>query len=106
MRAITFGLILCVTPVQAARAQTQSPASATLASPTETERLIVNDTLWRCAGTTCTGPGGGGRVGDHQACRDLARKAGAVAAYTSVRGTLSADDLTRCNGRAKRSDRR
>lgn len=86
----------------AAIAQAPPLARATLASPTdETGPIAVKDAVWRCVAATCSGASGDGKFGDISACRDLAKKIGRVATFSSARGELSPDQLIRCNQRAK-----
>ena len=61
------------------------------------ERIIVEDSVWRCEGTSCHG-----RIADtpllkQRACRAIARYAGRVTRFTSASGSLDADALARCN---------
>ena len=83
-----------------AGAQTAAGVATLERRSTTTEPLVVNGMLWRCAGSTCTGPASGDRFGDLRTCKELARKVGAVATFSSRRGALSAEDAVKCNARA------
>ena len=63
------------------------------------DRIVVEDSVWRCEGTTCRG-----RIGDtpllkQRACRAIARYTGGVTRFATVTGELDADALARCNGK-------
>ena len=93
--------VLCLSGVAAADAP--APIRITLATPVAQPGPVQGQaTRWTCAGATCTGPELNARLGDARACREAAKAAGVVTAYSSMRGELSADDLARCNKAAKR----
>ncbi len=105
-RSTTFGLLasalalagatLALTPAQAVAASQGFSArlSAPLAAP---KQMIINEALWKCAGDACTAPGGGSRP--VLVCQQVAKKFGEVAAFTSPMGTMSAEELAKCNKR-------
>lgn len=90
------GATLSLTPAQAVAASEGYSArlAAPLAAPKQT---IINEALWKCAGDACTAPGGGSRP--VLVCQQVARKFGEVAAFTSPMGTMSAEELAKCNKR-------
>ena len=61
-------------------------------------QLIVYDSIWDCAGTTCvSGATPDGSFGVNQ-CHALARKVGAVSQFSNeYNKTLSADLIEKCN---------
>ncbi|WP_414713356.1 CC_3452 family protein [Sphingomonas sp.] len=61
------------------------------------EKLVADDSLWRCTGSTCTG-----RVVDRarsrlRACRQLARAGGRIVSFETASGALSSNELAACN---------
>lgn len=70
--------------------------SVELAQPTGEAQAIAGGVVFRCEGTTCTGP----RSGDRplRVCSELRREVGTIASF-AVRGEpVAADLLARCNG--------
>jgi len=70
--------------------------TARLASPvTERIEFIAQNALWTCEGEECRA------VVNHgvsvRACRQLAREAGAIAAYGDSEVQLTEEELARCN---------
>ena len=90
------GATFSLTPAQAVAASEGYSArlAAPLAAPKQT---IINEALWKCAGDACTAPGGGSRP--VLVCQQVAKKFGEVAAFTSPMGTMSAEELAKCNKR-------
>lgn len=87
-----------------AAADAPTPIRITLATPVAQPGPVQGQaTRWSCAGTSCTGPELNARLGDARACREAAKVAGTITAYTSARGELGAEDLAKCNKSAKRS---
>jgi hypothetical protein len=62
-------------------------------------KIVVNDTLWSCSGTACTGPAETRAVAMQRACGTLAH-AGTVTAITVGEASVSAEGLARCNAKA------
>ena len=80
-------------PAQAAArniyvAKLAQPASA----PAKT---IIDGALWRCDGDTCSAPASGSR--GVVACQRAATQLGEIAAFSTPKGELSAEELARCN---------
>jgi hypothetical protein len=86
--------------VEPAHAATRGGAYAvTLTSPVSAPRReIVDGVLWRCEGERCSAPADGERT--LALCGKVARKFGALAAFTGPQGALSTEDLARCNSAA------
>lgn len=60
--------------------------------------IVVNETVWTCADSRCTGPAETRRVAMQKACKTLARKIGAVVSLSAGGASLADEDLDRCNG--------
>jgi len=81
-------------PVHAASSQVFY--TATLAAPLAApQQQILRGVLWNCEGTTCTAAKDTSR--DVNVCARLSRRVGQVAAFATPKGSLAAEDLTRCN---------
>lgn len=96
LKTVTAMLLAC--GAQFSSAQTVRMGMVTLASPTDqTLPMVIDGLVWRCSGSSCTGPAGNGRAGDQHVCHDLAKKVGIVASYAGTRGNLTTEELARCN---------
>lgn len=89
--------------VTAAPAHAQAPQargySATLATPLEAPaRKVVNDVVWNCTGTSCSGPVDGSSP--KNSCARVVKTFGQVTRFATPKGELSAEDLARCNAAA------
>ena len=58
-------------------------------------RVIINETLWSCAGDQCSAQTDGSRPAT--SCARLVKKIGPVTRFATASGELSAEDLQRCN---------
>lgn len=69
---------------------------AQLAAPTQETRAIAGGVVFRCEGTTCSGP----RSGDRplRVCTELRREVGQIASFTVDGEAISESLLARCNG--------
>lgn len=83
-------------PLAAAPAPQSASIVAQLAAPTDEVRAIAGGVVFRCDGTTCTGP----RSGDRplRICTELRREVGAIASFTIDGVPISESLLERCNG--------
>ena len=80
-----------------ARAASAGAYAVVLAAPLAAPRReIVDGTIWRCEGDRCTAPADGAR--SQTVCAKVARKFGPVANFAAPQGTLSDEQITRCNG--------
>ena len=61
-------------------------------------KLIINETLWKCAENRCTSVAESSRPAI--SCVRLVKKIGPVTSFVTPRGELSADELQRCNAAA------
>jgi len=70
--------------------------SAQLAEPTDETTPIAGGVVFRCEGSTCTGP----RSGDRplRVCSELRREVGTIANFTANGEAISERMLARCNG--------
>jgi hypothetical protein len=93
--AVTFGSALTPAPVSA---QTPSKAyyTAELAQPASDSRAIAGELVWACNGTSCVADKGTSRP--LRICREVNRKFGQVAAFTTKGEALPAEELAKCNG--------
>lgn len=97
-------VMLLAAVMLAAPVAAQAPIRATLAAPVAKDGTVkAMATSWTCTGTSCTGPEINGRFGDPRACREIAKVAGAVTAFTTTKGELGADELAKCNKSAKKA---
>ncbi|MEO6717239.1 MAG: hypothetical protein ABIM50_08335 [Novosphingobium sp.] len=80
-------------PARAATGAYSAVLVTPLAGP---RREIVDGAIWRCEGDRCSAPADGARA--QTVCAKVARKFGPVASFASPQSTLSAEQLTRCNG--------
>jgi hypothetical protein len=92
--ALSFGVALTPAP---AMAQNPSKAfyRAELTQPASEPRAIAGDLVWACKGTSCTADKGTSRP--LRICRDLNRKHGTIASFTTKGEALPAEELARCN---------
>jgi len=72
---------------------------AQLAAPPSAQRLIVRDLVWRCGDTGCTAGKSTSRAATD--CAALVREAGAVLSFAVQGRALSAEELEKCNARAR-----
>ncbi len=92
-------LALLSTPAFAAPAT----GVATLGGGALPAQVVIDGKLWRCADGKCQGPAELRRVAVERACKDLARKVGAVESLAVGGMTLGSEQLTACNKDAKAS---
>jgi hypothetical protein len=80
----------------AAPAYAETPSQAVLAAPlAEPRSEIIAGALWKCAADRCSAAVQGSRP--VLQCARVARTFGPVSRYSTPKGTLSAEDLARCN---------
>lgn len=92
--AFTFGSALAPQP---AVAQTPGKAYYTveLAQPASETRAIAGSLVWACSGTSCIAEKGSSRP--LRICREVNRKFGTVATFTTKGEALPAEELAKCN---------
>lgn len=98
----TLAIGAAASPIAVANAQTNAAQPLTsyfqveLAAPTEEAETIAGGVLFRCEGTSCTGPRSRDR--DLRVCSELRRDVGTIASFTANGEPLSDRLLARCNG--------
>ncbi len=97
--SITASLFLFAVAGSPAQAQPSSGYQLTTISAPTAETVIVNDTVWKCSGATCTAREAGSRPAI--VCAQAARRIGKVASFTALGTIFDADALTKCNVKAK-----
>lgn len=70
--------------------------TATLATATDADRMVLGGVAWTCQGTTCVA--GKGDARPLRICRSLARKVGEVASFKANGTDIAAEELAKCNG--------
>ncbi len=88
--------LLIATPALAAGPHFQAEP---VAKPSEV-RLALRDTLWRCGDAGCAAAQSGSRPAI--VCAVLAREVGALRSFAVKGEALAADELDKCNARAKK----
>jgi hypothetical protein len=61
------------------------------------DRIIVDEAMWRCQGTTCSGQLVESGPSLARACRQVAHNAGLVQSFRTPAQMLSEQELSRCN---------
>ena len=61
------------------------------------DKIIVDETIWRCQGTTCNGQLADNGHSVARACRQVARFAGLVQSFRTPAQSLGEQELSRCN---------
>lgn len=91
---LSFGAALTPAP---AFAQNPSKAHyrAELVQPAAQSRAIAGDLVWACNGTSCTADKGTSRP--LRICREVNRKFGPVASFSTRGEALPAEELAKCN---------
>ncbi|MCJ8155813.1 CC_3452 family protein [Sphingomonas sp. LaA6.9] len=97
---LAASLILLASPVAAMAASAPGTATINHGTPLP-ERVIVGNNFWSCAEGACRGPGDDRRVAVERACRDLAKRIGAVDAITVGSTVLDQTQLAACNKDAR-----
>jgi hypothetical protein len=69
------------------------------ASPPAAERLAARDLVWRCGSNGCVAPRSNSRA--NVECAALVRQVGALRSFTAGGEVLPADQLEKCNARAR-----
>ncbi len=62
-------------------------------------KLVLRDTIWKCGDNSCEAPKSGSRPAI--VCTVLARQVGSLRSFTADGKALSADELGKCNARAR-----
>ena len=94
-RAALIASALLSTPALAAPPQFQAQPDF---APAET-KFALRDTLWKCGDAGCAAAAGSSRPA--VVCAVLAREVGTLRSFSFKGEELSADELAKCNARAK-----
>ncbi len=92
-----LALLLSATPAAAAPADAHFRAQP-LAAPAAV-RLVVRDTVFRCAAAGCVAPRASSRA--EHVCAALARQVGGLASFSAAGRSFDAAALEDCNRRAR-----
>jgi hypothetical protein len=65
------------------------------------DTVVVRDVLWKCAGGACTAKPATSRP--EIVCASVARKIGRISAFTANGTAFGADQLEKCNAKAKKA---
>jgi hypothetical protein len=65
------------------------------------DTVVVRDVLWKCAGGACTAKLATSRP--EIVCASAARKLGKISAFTANGAPFAADQLEKCNAKAKKA---
>jgi hypothetical protein len=95
IRSAILAFALMSTPALAAAPHFQAEA---VVQPAKS-KVALRDTLWNCAGATCSAHESSSRPAI--VCAVLARQIGALRSFSVKGEALGAAELERCNGRAK-----
>jgi hypothetical protein len=96
--AAALALGLAAAPAMAQRGP--AGAVATVEAPfAAAERIITGTIVWNCDGPACRA--GANQTNNVRACRQLARQAGRITAYSVGDVAFTADQLASCNTAAR-----
>ncbi len=96
--ALLLSSLLLATPVLAAGPHFQAEP---VAKPAEAQ-LALRDTLWRCGDVGCGASESSSRPAI--VCAVLAREVGALRSFSVKGEALGAEELEKCNARAKKTE--
>ncbi len=100
LSAIMLSAALIVGPTTPAFANTTGyQLVPEAAAPTDT--VVVRDVLWKCAGGACTAKPASSRP--EIVCASAARKIGRISAFSANGAPFAADQLEKCNAKAKKA---
>jgi len=75
--------------------------TATLETPMQkAEKVVAAKVLWNCSADSCIAKVDRKTV-NVKTCKKVAKKVGALTAFSNKNGALSAEDLIKCNAAAK-----
>jgi hypothetical protein len=83
----------------AGAANAQAPVVTAVPATAVSGKIIAGDTLWACSGAACTTA----RIDSRPAiaCAQVVKQIGAVSSFSVGSTALGAEDLAKCNTRAK-----
>lgn len=86
-----------------ATAAMAEPVVAKLQAPTAgSPKPVAGGAVFECLGDVCAARAPASDTAGLRGCKDLARQVGAVASFGPASRQLSADQLTECNGSARK----
>ena len=94
MTATTFSALTAAAPALAG--MTYNHYVASLEAPAADDRVVAKNAVWSCNGTVCVAAKSNSRP--LRVCRELQRKVGTIATFSTEGEALEADALARCNG--------
>ncbi len=97
--ALLFTLVAFGTTAGPAVAATSGGYTAEVAAAPGADRLVIRDVMWRCEGSSCAGVRGNSRPAID--CAALARKVGRITSFVVAGRPIGADELEKCNARAR-----
>lgn len=97
-RTLILSTALFATPALAGYVPGEAQFASGASAPA---RVIVNDTIWRCEGSQCTGKAESRPVMIRRACKTLAVEVGALSSLTIGTKALDATELAACNEKAR-----
>jgi hypothetical protein len=101
LSAVMLSAALIVGPTTPAFAASAGYHLVPEATSTTTETVVVRDVLWKCAGGACTAKPATSRP--EIVCASAARKIGKISAFTANGAPFAADQLEKCNAKAKKA---
>ncbi|MFM9978393.1 MAG: CC_3452 family protein [Sphingomonadaceae bacterium] len=92
-------LIAAATLAIAGIAHAQAPVVTAVPANAISGKIVVGDVLWACSGAACTTA----RITARPAiaCAQVVKQIGAVSSFAVGETALNAEDLAKCNARAK-----
>lgn len=94
-RTLTLAALLALPAAASAGTYTATPSSAA------DGRVITRTASWTCGGAACTATSSASRP--LVLCQGLAKKVGALSAFTADGRALAAEELAKCNAMARGS---
>lgn len=95
IRLVLLPLLFAAAPALAAPVAQAAFAPGT----TVPAKIVVNETLWKCSGASCSGQSETRAVALQKACATLARSIGPVTALSAGDVILAPAAITKCNAK-------
>lgn len=100
--AVLGSVVTLGTSVQPAFAQGSQYRAVPVVALAQADKLVAGETLWNCGPAGCTTASVTARP--VIACTQVAKKLGRLESFTAAGAALSAEDLAKCNAKAKGGD--
>ena len=97
--ALAFTAVAALAGAAAPASAATTQYRAELATPPSAQRLVVRDVVWNCSGGACVALQTSSRATTD--CSALVAHAGPVRSFTVGGRDLPADELEKCNARAR-----